>query len=283
VPAAAGTCYYYYRATGNPFRMPYVVNRETYAVASLFLWQSFRPEPLYHHEVMRRFYVELEPGFQNAVGQNTLSGWLLAARGKVWRAWDLYLGFALTVPLIAFSFLFKDRRIRFFLLSAPVMLFGLGLARYTQAHYIMPMASVLYVIVLQSMRHMRQWRVRGYHVGPLLVRAVCFVCCAAFLGHVIAPHLDPPYPGNRERAQALRHLESLSGRQLAIVRYAPGHDPNREWVYNRADIDHAKVVWAREMGAPDDQQLLRYFYDRTVWLVEPDQQPPRLSPYIQPQ
>jgi hypothetical protein len=280
VPAAAATCYYCYRATGDPFRMPYLVNRETYAVTPYFLWQSFRPEPAYHHEVMRAFYVELEPGFQNAIGQNSLAGWLRAARGKVWRAWLSYLGFALTVPLIAFPCLFKDRRVRFFLLSAPVVLFGLGLARYTQPHYLMPMAGACYVIVLQSMRHMRQWRLRGHQAGLLLVRAVCFFCCAVFLGQVIAPYSDPPYPGNLQRAQVLRHLEGLPGRQLVIVRYGPEHDPNREWVYNRADIDHAKVVWAREMSPVDNQELLRYFRDRTAWLVEPDQQPPGLSPYI---
>ena len=145
------------------------------------------------------------------------------------------------------------------------------------------MAGAFYVIVLQSMRHLRQWRIRGHQAGLLLVRVVCFVCCAAFLGQVIIPHPDSPYPGNLDRAQVLRRLESLPGRQLAIVRYTPDHSVHQEWVYNRADIDHAKVVWAREMGSTDDRQLLRYFHDRTVWLVEPDQQPPRLSPYIPPQ
>jgi hypothetical protein len=281
LPAALATCYYCWRLTQNPFQMPYLLNRETYAVTPYFLWQSLRPEPVYRHEVMRKFYVEWEPRFQNAIGQNSLHGWLLAAQLKVSRAW--YLGFALTLPLIALPCLFKDRRVRFFLLSAPVMLIGLALERYTQPRYLIPMAGAFSVIVLQSMRHMRQWRVRGHQAGLLLVRAVCFVCCAAFLGQAIITYPDAPYPGDLDRAQILRHLESLPGRQLAIVRYTPDHSVLHEWVYNRADIDHAKVVWAREMGSPDDQQLLRYFRDRTAWLVEPDQQPPRLDPYIPPE
>jgi hypothetical protein len=280
LPAALGTCYYCWRVTQNPFQMPYHLGRDTYAVAPLFLWQPLHPEPVYRHEVMRKFYVEWEPRFQNAMGQNSLDGWLLAAHSKVSRAWHFYLGFALTLPLIALPWVIKDRRVRFFLISAPVMLIGLALARYTQPNYLPPMAGVCYVIVLQSMRHLRQWRVRGRQAGLLLVRAACFVCCSVFLGYAITPYADPPYPGNLDRAQILRHLESLPGRQLVIVRYSPEHNVVKEWVYNRADIDKAKVVWAREMGSPDDRQLLRYFHDRTVWLVEPDQQPPRLAPYV---
>ena len=40
--AAAGTGYYYYRVTGNPFRMAYQTNRDTYATAPYFIWQTPR-------------------------------------------------------------------------------------------------------------------------------------------------------------------------------------------------------------------------------------------------
>jgi hypothetical protein len=164
-----------------------------------------------------------------------------------------------------------------------VFLIGLAPERYTQAHYLAPMIGAFYVIILQSMSHLRHSRIRGHEAGLFLVRAVWLLCLAAFLWQIVDPHPAYPYPGDLDRAQALRRLESLPGPQLAIVRYSPDHDLGKEWVYNRADIDHAKVVWAREMGSPDDRQLLDYFHDRTVWLVEPDQQPPRLAPYVAPQ
>jgi hypothetical protein len=80
------------------------------------------------------------------------------------------------------------------------------------------------------------------------------------------------------RARVLAELEKRSGPQLAIVRYSPGHAPFDDWVYNAADIDHSKVVWARET-ANHDSDLLRYFRDRRAWLVEPDSDPPLISPY----
>jgi hypothetical protein len=52
-----------------------------------------------------------------------------------------------------------------------------------------------------------------------------------------------------------------------------------EWVYNAADIDGSKVIWAREMESANDLELIRYYKDRRVWLVQPDKQPAELSPY----
>jgi hypothetical protein len=84
----------------------------------------------------------------------------------------------------------------------------------------------------------------------------------------------------RPRSEVQQALAKLPGRQLAIVRYAPSHDPHREWVYNAADIDAAKVVWARDMSREKNRELLRYFEGRTVWLVEPDNEWPKVSLYV---
>jgi len=87
-----------------------------------------------------------------------------------------------------------------------------------------------------------------------------------------------------ERARLLARLELLPGQHLVIVRYRPEHDPRAqlEWVYNAADIDRAKVIWAREMGDTEDARLLQYYRNRRIWLIEPDRQPVQLQSYPVP-
>ncbi len=75
------------------------------------------------------------------------------------------------------------------------------------------------------------------------------------------------------------HLRSLPGPQLILVRYSPNHDPLLDWVYNGADIDRQKVVWARDMGAAQNRELLCYYKDRRWWLLDADTAPPRLMSY----
>ena len=79
-----------------------------------------------------------------------------------------------------------------------------------------------------------------------------------------------------------RRLEQTPGSHLVIVHYTPSHPVYREWVYNRADIEHAKVVWARDLGQECDEKLIGEFGGRSVWLIEPDSNPNELKPFSPP-
>jgi hypothetical protein len=74
-------------------------------------------------------------------------------------------------------------------------------------------------------------------------------------------------------------LNREEGAHLIVVRYGADHRPHDEFVYNGADIDGSKVVWAREMSRDQNRELLRYFKQRRIWLLEADAPTPRLSPY----
>ena len=51
------------------------------------------------------------------------------------------------------------------------------------------------------------------------------------------------------------------------------------WVFNPADLETAKVIWAHDLGPGENQRLIDYFRGRKVWLVDGDSNPPKLIPY----
>jgi hypothetical protein len=76
-----------------------------------------------------------------------------------------------------------------------------------------------------------------------------------------------------------KQLAGLPGEHLVLVRYSADHNSGEEYVYNEADIDHAKTVWAREIPGMDLSPLLNYFKNRDVWLYEPDVDDASVAPY----
>jgi hypothetical protein len=279
------TGHYYARVTGSPFRMTYQVNRETYATAPYFLWQTPRSEPLYNHRVMRDFYRwELTQFEEN----RTLAGALRRSRNKLASYWQFYLGPALSLPLLAFPWILRDRRMHFPLVALGVFVAGLLPETWTFPHYFAPATALLYLVLLQCMRHLRLWGGRRSRQGTAAVRMIVVVCCAMFLLRVLAAAthtaIEPAWPrGNLDRAAIIQQLSRQPGYYLILVRYQPSygvqHDVDHEWVYNAADIDAAKIVWARDMGDEQNQELLSYFRNRHVWMLNGDQPSPELEPY----
>jgi hypothetical protein len=279
---AIATGYYNYRVTGSPFRMGYQVDRSLYSRARYFIWQSPLPKLEYRYPVMENFYEGIE--FKYYQDNRTLVGFIKQSASKMMWFWRFFLGPVLTIPLLALPWTWRDRRIRFPLLALAVFLLGLVVETWFRPHYFAPATGLLYVVLLQCMRHLRLWRWRGRRFGPSLVQAIPLICVAIVIIRVAAIQthavIEDPWPrGNMPRTRLLHRLEHTPGQHLIIVRYAPSHLPDPEWVYNAADIDGSKVVWARDIDDKDNQELIQYFKNRTVWLLEPDESPPKLSPY----
>jgi len=280
--------YYNARVFTNPFTLPYQVNRETYAVSPVFIWQEPKPEPAYRYQVMRDFYTKWELSeFESA---RTLPGFLSRTGQKLGIVVSFFFGIALLAPLIMLPRVYRDRRVRFVIVTGVVVALGLSVNAWLFPHYLAPFAGGVYVIFLQAMRHLRHWRPAGQPSGLFLARAIPVICVALVGARLYAEPLKLTIgrwpaaftwcgtdPIGLDRARALATLESYPGRQLAIVRYGPEHIPFDDWVYNAADIDNSKVVWARESDTT--AELLQYFHDRTAWLVQPDLGPQAISRY----
>jgi hypothetical protein len=280
--ASIATGYYYRRVTGSPFRMAYQVYSATYSRAPFFLWQAPGPEPVFRHAVIGEFS---EREFREYQESRTVSGFLRHTARTIWVLWSFDLGPMFTIPLIALPRVARDRGMRFPLTAGAVLLVGIVVETWTSPHYAAAGAALFYIVLMQCMRHLPLWR-RETQTGPSLVRAVVLVAFAVIVLRVaaVAAHvqIEPAWPrGNLQRAAILHRLENSSERHLVIVIYGPKHDLNNEWVYNRAEIDSARVVWARDRGDINNQELLRYFHDRQIWRVFADESPPRLESYAE--
>jgi hypothetical protein len=294
VAAGAWMGYYNYRVFGSPTTLPYTADRSQYAMAPYFVWQSQRPEPTYRHEEIREFYYRSELNTFNKI--HSLSGFLPQTVLKALRAILFYAGITLLIPLIMLRRVFLDRRLRFLILCVLVLVAGQLVEIFLIPHYLAPFTAAFYAIGLQAMRHLWLWTPGDQPVGMTLVRLTVTLCMVLAGVRLCAGplHLDlPVWPGawasewygrgsqsGVGRAQIETHLGQLNGGQLVLVRYASDHNFLDEWVYNAADIDNSKVVWARDMDEAENLELIHYYKDRTVWLVQPDVEPAKVSPYL---
>jgi hypothetical protein len=292
--AIAGLGVYFHRVTGSAFTTPYQVNMRTYGLM-YFPWEQIRSVS-FHHPEMEAFY-----------RGGSVVGWLEMARHhtlklqflKALVVWMFYFGPILTLPVMAWLFTrprggFRKSftpELRFMLLLCGATYFSCMLTIYIgQPHYVAHLTVVFYAIVLLMLRDLYE---SGNPSLKFLARAVPAVCVLLLAARIAAPlvHLEPKPSWirtwcsqdeqNLQRARVLNELEHSPGKHLVIVHYQPVHDfILDEWVYNRADIDGSKVIWARDMG-PQNAELVTYFRDRHAWLAEPDYNPARLTPYGQ--
>jgi hypothetical protein len=295
--AAVLTGYYYWRVTGSPFRLGYQVDRAAYAVAPYFQWQSPRPEPVYRHSIMRDFYIGTEMGFYRQT--RGALGILAATIVKFIHLWMFFLGPLLTLPVImiiptlpvGFAWRAISPEARFLMAAAGVSLAGLACEVFFFPHYAAPMTCLIFALMLLALRRVRAWQWRGRAAGQFIARALPVACALVFGLRVAAaplhvpltPDWPPTWYNSRvlktERPLVLARLEALPGKHLVIVHYAPNSTAPYYWVYNLADLDHTKVVWAADMGEVQNRKLISYFADRKAWVLDPDEHPPRLTPY----
>lgn len=295
--------YYFWRTTGTPFNTPYFVYEHTYNPVPLFPWESLRTIPAYHHTFFRNSYLKYFslPQYQKT---QSLKGLATKELSSAFLFWTFFLGPLLTLPLVfvlltlPYGYSWKDVSpgTRFLLLVCGVTLAGEALPTAYAPHYSAPITCVILALVLVAMRRVRAWRFRGKSSGVFITRAVpsiglLLVILLSGARAIGWPHrLEHPNKGmltwcsqmdtNTERATMLAKLRKYPGRQLVIVRHKDIHSNNFfEWVYNRADLNSAKVIWAHDMGPSQNEKLIRYYKGRHVWLLDVDDHPPKLEPY----
>lgn len=176
-------------------------------------------------------------------------------------------------------------------LTALLVALGVNFFPAFQFHYVGVVTGLFILMSVVALEQLARF-------SPEASRILFFLCVAHFgfwyTMHVFSDRgfsqalrryetwegINRPRPVNRILVN--QRLARIPGKLLVFVRYSPHHIFQDEWVYNEADIDAARIVWARDLGPEEDQELRHYYPDRAVLLLDPDSEPPQLSSYPEP-
>jgi hypothetical protein len=191
------------------------------------------------------------------------------------------VGVALTRLVILFSLLVGPVYFAYSVISQPSALFE-WLHRHSLLALALPLLALLLLRACLS-RARESVAPRRAYLGAgcelLLVIAIVLQVCEMQrnLYADAFPYVDDLNEPFRKPVE--EQLAALPGEHLVVVRYSKDHNSGEEYVYNDADIDHAKTVWAREIPGIDLVPLFHYFKNRDVWLYEPDEDDGTVAPY----
>ena len=274
--ACAFMAYNNLQVTGSPLTLPYLAHDRQYAVASMFSLVPLKPEPVYRHAVMRDFWAAWN------VGQWTDSRTAPVAQfiGKAWTLGNFFFGFwPVMVPLLLWPFALKSVQERLTIGLALADLLSAAVLIGVLPHYAAAFAGVFYLRFLQGLSRLANWR---RPVGALAAAGITLLLIGTGRDSMSRALAARGAGFGADRDAIVQRLSAMPGPQLVLVRYAPSHDLQQEWVYNNAAFETSKVVWAREMNSQQDLKFIEHFRDRQAWLLEPDATPPRLTPYPAP-
>jgi hypothetical protein len=209
-----------------------------------------------------------------------MAGFLRGAWSKITiLAYGAFPVLIFQVTLLALPWLIRNQSLRWVFLVAFIFLLALFSETWTHPHYAAPAAGMVLLLIVQGIRAVRSWRWRNLRIGVALVRVSILVSIFGIGIYCVQLCRAHGQGWHMERARILRQLREQGGRHLVIVHYFKDHSPHEEWVYNEADIDRSAVVWARDMGWEQNQDLLAHFQDRHVWFLAAYPEQPELLCY----
>jgi hypothetical protein len=274
--------YYNWRLTGNALLMPHALRTRTYHSSALFLWEPSRPPLHYNNRQFEDFY----NGWERENYQHTWRDVWRVSREKISRGAHTFFWWGVVLLAPGVPFVLRDKKMRLLLATIFIGALGVFAVIWSFAHYAAPFTCVIVALLAQTIRHLRTMKIASFPLGRWLSRAAILLLFVEIISYPARHRCDPlawTCQGDPSRAAIQNRLSHEPGKHLIIVRYEPDHNIHDEWVYNGANIDSAKVLWARELDEPQNTKLLAYFKDRSVWLVEPDTDNTELIPYSQPE
>jgi hypothetical protein len=265
IPGALWMAYFNFRVTGNPMLSPYLRHDQSYGHTPHFFFQDLRPPKQYSNLQFDRQYGQWEPTYWER--QQTFVGWLREIGRKNWRLGrGFFQPLILLVPLIMLPHTL--RRHRWMQLALAMLIFFIigtwGITWNVLLHYAAPAAPLALVLLVSCMSEMAGrggvWRITLQVTLALFLLSIWPTFSFIHELQTKGPQMS--------RAKVVNTI--LQGypndKHLFVIHNLP--DLYTEWVYNGADIDSQRIVWARDLGPEKLPRLLSYYKNRRAWMID---------------
>jgi hypothetical protein len=266
--------------TGSPAVTAYQISQKAYGWPMALAW--VQPKPVAHLPIEMERYYRYEIEEHDKV--DSPLHFLQYFTFRVQEYWRFLLGPALSVPLFFLPFVWRKARLRIVFAGLAAAFGAIMLEGAASPHYFAPATAVVWLLLIECYRHLYAApRGRG-----LAVAIPCILALVLTL-RIAAQDLALPYTqdvnyqswccklqGNYNKASLTDYLRKQPGRHLVFVRPKTSEFNLLQWIYNDADIDASRIVWARDLGPEANARLAAYFQGREVWMVDPNVEPARI-------
>jgi hypothetical protein len=295
VAGAAGLATYNQAVTGDWRQMPYSLHERQYCYQGANCFSRPRIPERHPCDRIARFYLReksvLPPGWagmQRIAAHLTNRAQNLLAMAYTGTGFsDATYGYSrarLWAGLAAFAAVviagLRNRWFGYCCATIGLYLFGASLIWWWWPHYAAPVLPLLYAatgIALCRVNHSLRRRLAARRLFPALVVGGIFLLSvigtAASRTSQLAQKLAAEQRADSvsgfaaSRATLLQHLQDQSGGHLVFVRYGHDYPLDDEWVYNTADMNLAKVIFAHDLGDDENRRLIELCGSRTIWLA----------------
>jgi hypothetical protein len=275
LPAAIVMGWYNFRITGHVLRMPFQEYSNQYDVYPKFWFLPKHAQPAYSSEALAGIHTIYERGDYDAL--RTIRGLMMISLMRLRtliaihaRPWILLFPLSIGILLPRIT----DEKIRWIWITVVIFLFGLWAENFFLPHYAAPLSAGMLVLLILGWRRLWQWS-----------KVTAWAVCVGFTIGATLSAAAPVDPGS-ERTGQIELVENdgslQTGKHLLFVRYTRDHLLHDEWVYNRADIEGSRIIWARSLGKASDALVAKHYSGRSVWILTVGKDELRLDSYALP-
>ena len=258
--------------TGKAWKLPYMVHSEQYSYVPPFAFMPLRPKPPVRQEILQSTMAYDEDPYRKMNSPEKFS-WLGA---QWWKILTTCLPTILLLPLGMIPvLLLRQHRTRWLAVLLGFGILSLSAGTFHFTHYFAPFVPLMLLLTILALRPLTNGQWQRAALAAVLVGAAGQSTLAVMQG---IRHPEPRHVVSL-RPTIEAHLAHGLEDHLIFVRDTENSGSLRpSWIYNRAVMEKAPVVWAADLGEAENEKLIRLYPERRLWRLQV-RAPITLEPY----